>query len=281
LRSYDLSALDLRGSAQSLAYANFDSQTIWPPVERMPTDFDWQLIFEMGKNPGLEVRQLHAQGITGRGVGLAIVDQPLLTAHQEYADRLRWYEEINHDPSGLASMHGPAVASISLGWKSFSPGYYDIMAVVEAARVKGVLVVFTTMEDAYGFDYAGLGREPLTDPDAFESYEPGIYLAQSYYANPPLADSPRLLAPMDSRTTASATGAQDYVFFRGAGKSWPTPYIAGVYALAVQVDPLITPERFWALALETGRTIQVQHEGRLFSLGPVVDPAALIKALQR
>ena len=43
--------------------------------------------------------------------------------------------------------------------------------------------------------------------------------------------------------------------------SWAVPYVAGVYALAVQVDPAITPERFWALAVRTGRTIELNRQG--------------------
>ena len=62
------------------------------------------------------VRALHKKGITGKGVGLAILDQNLLTEHTEYKDRLRHYEEI-HWPEGStrASMHGAAVASIAVG----------------------------------------------------------------------------------------------------------------------------------------------------------------------
>jgi hypothetical protein len=51
---------------------------------------------------------------------------------------------------------------------------------------------------------------------------------------------------MDSRTTASPGATDQYVFYGIGGMSWAVPYIAGVYALAVQVDPAITPERFWA-----------------------------------
>jgi len=77
---------------------------------------------------------------------------------------------------------------------------------------------------------------------------------------------------MDSRTTASPTGIDEYVFYRIGGMSWSVPYIAGVYALAVQVDPAITPERFWALAVRTGRTIELSRKGMTKPLGPIVDP---------
>jgi hypothetical protein len=85
---------------------------------------------------------------------------------------------------------------------------------------------------------------------------------------------------MDSRTAASPAGADEYVFYRIGGFSWTVPYIAGVYALAVQADPAITPERFWALAVRTGRTIELNHSGMTKPLGPIIDPIRLIRAIQ-
>ena len=115
LRHYDLQRLDLRHSLPDLLCASFDSRTIWPPPDRMPSGYDWRAIMERGKNPGLGVRSLHARGITGRGIGIAIIDQPLLTEHQEYAARLRVYEEVNVGRDDTAAMHGPGVASIAVG----------------------------------------------------------------------------------------------------------------------------------------------------------------------
>ncbi len=117
LQSYDLSALDLRNSLNDLLYADFNQRTVWPPAEKMPADFDYQKIMEIGKNPGLGIRKLHEQGITGKGVGVAIIDQELLVEHQEYAERVQFYEEIGagKTPSTLAAMHAAAVASLAVG----------------------------------------------------------------------------------------------------------------------------------------------------------------------
>ena len=113
VRSCDLSALDLRDRLNDLLQADFDSKTIWP--SQLPSGFDYKRIIELGKNPGLGVRSLHAKGINGKNVGIAIIDQPLLVDHAEYKDRLKLYEEINIDSSWEAAMHGPAVASIAVG----------------------------------------------------------------------------------------------------------------------------------------------------------------------
>jgi hypothetical protein len=53
-----------------------------------------------------------------------------------------------------------------------------------------------------------------------------------------------------------------------------------VYALAAQVKADITPEVFWSTALETGKTIEITHESTIFSFGVILDPVALIHALQ-
>jgi hypothetical protein len=347
LRSNDLSSLDLSKSLDDLYYADFDSKTVWPPDDKLPKEFDWKCIMELGRNPGLGIRGLHARGITGRGVSIAIIDQPLLVDHQEYADRLRLYEEINVKPNTESQMHGPAVASIAvgktvgvapganlyyigawtgdwgvgeggftynfryyaqgirrileinqqlpkdqkirvismqIGWRPEQAGYDDITAAAKEAIAAGMLVVSSSIEQVHGFKFHGLGRAPLADPDVFESYEPGIFWAREFYTGGQSVRNfyaGRLLIPMDSRTTADPTDVNGYAFYREGGWSWSIPYIAGMYALAAQVDPKITPDKFWSLALKTGRTIDLKHEGQTIPFGPILDPAAHINALQK
>jgi subtilisin family serine protease len=116
LRGRDVSQLDLRDKGDVARLADFDSQTRWPDPAHMPPGFRPEEIMERAKNPGLGVRGLHSRGVTGRGVGIAIIDQALLVDHEEFRDRLRTYEEI-HWPATAphAVMHGPAVASIAVG----------------------------------------------------------------------------------------------------------------------------------------------------------------------
>jgi hypothetical protein len=110
-----LTKIDMTGSLADLMYADFDSKTQWPTSDKTPVGFDWQKTMETGKDPGLGTRNLHKQGIKGTGIGIAIIDQPLLVDHQEYKARLRLYEEINILPDTWATMHGAAVASIAVG----------------------------------------------------------------------------------------------------------------------------------------------------------------------
>ena len=71
-------------------------------------------LLEACKDPGLGVRSLQARGITGRGVNVAILDQPLLTDHPEFADRIAAYYDTGCEGE-TSSMHGPAVASLLAG----------------------------------------------------------------------------------------------------------------------------------------------------------------------
>ena len=82
----DLRAMDLRGA--DLFKTTFDSFTSWPSREMLPEGFDPERVLEWGKCPGLGVRELHERGVTGKGVHVAIIDQPLLMDHEEYKDQL-------------------------------------------------------------------------------------------------------------------------------------------------------------------------------------------------
>lgn len=74
-------------------------------------------ILENGKNPGLGIRALHEQSITGKGVNVAIIDQHLANPyHHEYAENIIDYFDTGTGmPTKEGSMHGPAVASLLVG----------------------------------------------------------------------------------------------------------------------------------------------------------------------
>ena len=342
-RASNLTDLDLSKSMDLLNLANFDSWTKWPAADKLPAGFSVQQTMEMGKDPGLGMRELHGKGITGRGVGIAIIDQTLLADHQEYASQLRVYEEAEDVTGGWlqTSTHGPAVASfavgktvgvapdadlyfiasgvcqggvtdanadftclakdvlrviainqrlpegrkirvlsMSIGWGKGQKGYPEMTSAVNKANAAGIFVVSSSIDDSYGFHFQGLGRNSQQDPNQFASYLPGAWWAQGFYAGN-INLTKTLLIPMDARTTASPTGIHDYAYYGEGGWSWVVPYIAGMYALACQVDPGITPQDFWSTALQTGKTTQVEHNGKPYSLGAILDPQALIAAVQK
>ena len=74
-----------------------------------------RVVLERAKDPGLGVRALHAQGVTGAGVHVAVIDGQLRRDHVEYADRLVSYEDLD-DFAGLpVDLHGAAMASLLVG----------------------------------------------------------------------------------------------------------------------------------------------------------------------
>lgn len=349
LRSRDISNMDLKNNLSELLHSDFDSKTNWP--KSMPVGFNPDTIMEIGMNPGLNVRKLHKEGITGKGIGIAIIDQNLLVNHSEYKDQLRMYEEIHVQKSDIyASMHGTAVASIAVGkkvgiapeadlyyissWngsiydrfifkklfknrkvnpekinpKSYVKSIYRILEIngtlpddkkirvisisfgsykknflkaIAKASKEGVFVISSSVSLTHNLRFQGLGRECLANPDDLNSYSPGAWWSESFYKNPDryTIDS-ILLVPMDSRCTASQIGKNGYVFYSTNGVSWSIPYIAGLYALACQVKPTVTPQQFWNTALETGNIIEIEKKGKEYKFGKIVNPVKLIENLK-
>jgi hypothetical protein len=112
VRDRDLSKLRPAAVAAVISTLDFNKDTIWPDQNLLPGKHPEKLL-EEAMNPGLGVRALHRQGITGKGVTVAIIDQPLYQDHPEFAGKIAVYHDVNCGSNG--SMHGPAVASLLAG----------------------------------------------------------------------------------------------------------------------------------------------------------------------
>jgi hypothetical protein len=273
--------------------------------------------------------------ITGKNIGIAILDSCLFVDHNEYIKQLKLYEEIHalEEPA----MHGAAVVSLAAGknvgiapdadiyYIAVTSGYFNnqsfdydyvflaqsikriceinkhiskekkirvltitlrikqerpnydlILKAIHEAEEENIFVIYVGYKD-----YKGLYRNPLSNPNDFNSYEPGLYWANKFYKSEQgNNESQTLLIPSDSRCTASPIGASDYAFYSEGGLSWAVPYTAGVYALACQVCPGITPELFWNTALETGKTITINKDGKDFKLGKIINPKGIMDTLK-
>ena len=116
LRGKDLSTKNLVDvPVDILRTTEFDTETIWPEKEKLPKNFDPEKLLEESKNPGLGIKELHEQGITGQGVVVAIIDQKLDIGHPEYKNSIVDYKEYDEAGKEEVSMHGPAVASLLVG----------------------------------------------------------------------------------------------------------------------------------------------------------------------
>jgi subtilisin family serine protease len=216
-------------------------------------------------NPDPQVRQLHAQGITGRGIGIAVIDSFLLTDHQEYRDRLRWYDEIDGWRGDPAGWHGTAVASIAVGrsvgvapeadlyfvglgviWANqpvgswfAAPGRAVHTGQHQALAIRRILEINRRLETDRKIRVIsmsiGWGPRWLSDTAAAvdEARRVGI-----------LVSTIDLGAPRYGPVRIASAAAPDRYITVGAAGSWSMAYWAGRYALACQQDPSMTPERF-------------------------------------
>jgi len=303
-----LAKLDLRDQLKAVNKYTFDSQTVWPAADKLPTGFDPARLLEEGKNPGLGVRELHAAGLDGKGIGIAIIDQPLLKDHEEYKDRIVTYTEVDTGGAG-PQMHGPSVASIAVGkscgvapgaslyyyavptwkWTKNEPWAEQLERIVEVNRgltgtpkirvVSISLGAFSERPNPARWEEAVKKAEEnnilvLTcDPHFLKL---ATLKRHEDHPDPGPADYERgwfgypagaLCVPAANRSLASFRGPHVYTYDRTGGLSWTVPYLAGVAALAWQVDPSITPQAMVDLLKRTAVKTTV---------GSVVNPLAVI-----
>lgn len=348
IRKSDLSDLNLEDKLPDLVHATFDTITRWP--NRLPVSYNPEQVLEYGKNPGLGIRQLHASGINGKNIGIAIIDSVLLQNHIEYKDNIKFYKEM-HSFETSPQMHGPGVASIAVGktvgvapeaylyyiatsWEnrdragrteddftwlvkaideilklnkdlaknkkirvisisvgvpSDKKGYKEFMQAINRAKQENIFVVSSSLKATYGYGYDGLDRYPLDDPEKLSSYKVIRASEKKFYENNDSFYSNRtenlkvneiLFVPMNSRSLASEQGINEYTFYSQGGWSWCSPYIAGLYALACQVNPNITTDIFWNTALETGDTLKIEKDNKSYELKKIINPQKLIESLK-
>lgn len=109
-RGYDLSNLTVEYN--DIINSVFDSNTKWS--NNFLDNVNMAQIIEYGKNPGLNIRKLHEEGLTGKGINIAVIDTRLLIDHSEFKDRIVHYEEM-YEMSGPAHYHGTPITSILAG----------------------------------------------------------------------------------------------------------------------------------------------------------------------
>ncbi len=311
-QNVSLKKVDLKNEAEFMASMPFDSRTEWPEADSLPAGFNPRCLLENGKNPGLGVRSLHEQGITGRGVGIAIIDQPLLLNHEEYVSRL-----VRYDATEMAGfppqMHGSPIASIVVGknigvapeatlswfavpmWQKDNTGYiralhliFDLnkhlpkdetirvvsisdgrfagkkryeewQNVLNEARERGLFVVTCDTSD---WRFGTLTLSEGGSPDNPQSYRIGKYSFPDDV----------LRVPTGNKTLAGYSGTNVYVYEREGGRSWAAPYLAGLAALAFQVNPQITPQEIKEMLIKTATSTKA---------GAVVNPIDFINRIKK
>jgi len=309
LENVSLKKLDLTKEYDNFKDFNFDSLTQWPGPEKLPAGFDPQKLLEDGKNPGLGIRSLHEQGINGKGIGIAILDQPLLLGHEEYTSRLIRYDATK--ASWLKpQMHGSPIMGIAVGKTcGVAPGafvfYYAGMTTLEhrlqADWIDEIIKYNETAKDSERIRVISISASPegASNNDAFlkahkKALDAGILVVTCSrkfldYGNLTLIegkdpDKPEsyklgrlgdsidlLLIPTGNKTIATHQGINVYKYERGGGMSWAAPYIAGLAALAFQVNPDVQPQTIVEQLVKTATHTKA---------GPVVNPRGFIESIR-
>ena len=284
---------------------------------------------ETAKDPGLGVRTLHAKGITGKEVKIAIIDEPL-SPHKEYANRV-----INYEETGFAktpekgSMQASSVVSVAAGQtvgtapeaeivyiasensnKNYAdainrildlnqrlpqeekipvislshsfdremPDYDLVQQAVSRAKDEDVFVISPSIRLFYNIDLNGANRDLLKDVNDVQSYSAGANWENSTGRIPLGKRLNTLLVPMDHRTVADYKDGTSYRYEgNDGGISLTSPYLAGIYALAVQINPNITPELFITEAM---RTADACRNPNGILAGRMLNPQKLIDAIK-
>lgn len=93
----------------------FNQDTVWPQQSVGNTTIEnvADKLLNSAMNPGLGVKNLHQMGITGKGVNVAIIDQPMFLDHPEFKGKIAAYHDVGCNSQ--SSMHGPSVASLLVG----------------------------------------------------------------------------------------------------------------------------------------------------------------------
>jgi len=184
------------------------------------------------------------------------------------------------------------VISISCVWSPDDQGATEMKEAIQRASDEGVFVVSGRLFDTHGYYFYGLTINPNSDRNEFDSYTAyewdhwlelisHVENSPEYYAKRFAEDQPEelILIPIDSKTTAGPTGSEDYLYHGQGGWSSGIPYIAGVYALALEADPEITAGEFLSMVLETGVYREVKINDKSYD-GKIIDSVKLIERIQ-
>jgi len=128
------------------------------------------------------------------------------------------------------------VVSCSIGYEKEKPepGLDKWISVLKKAKEEGLFVV-----DVGGkqIDIQFIGGGSSENKDDFESYSPWLHQVENEKLNK------NIIVPSDYRTMASSWSKKEQYMHEGKGGiSWSVPYLAGLFALALQVNHDIKQE---------------------------------------
>lgn len=173
------------------------------------------------------------------------------------------------------------IKAVSLSWgpDMNAADYEQFKNSVKKLEDSGVFVQYNdndSLDSKLRFD--GLTRDNLKNPDDTNSYKLSEVYENGGNSLADKAHGNTLLIPAGYRTTAAPTGKDDYVNYAQGGASWQVPYIVGVYSLAKQANPSLTPDEFRKISMETGTPYYIEN-GKL--AGKIINPEKIIEEVKK
>lgn len=168
------------------------------------------------------------------------------------------------------------VIAILRGFDPQDNGYEAFTAAKNRLEKEGV-AVFTT-DDVYTLSRIHGADNPNVEP---------FYCRPAYWLEPKeyqkiydlSNDNQDLLIPTDYHTAAAPTDTADYAFYATGGLTWGVTYVAGLYALGVQIDPSLTKDKFLQAWDESATEMNCLYSDTSFTAHRFVRPVALAQKL--
>ncbi|MCL2758565.1 MAG: S8 family serine peptidase [Alphaproteobacteria bacterium] len=287
----------------------------WPDASKMPPFFAPALMLEAAKKPEFGVPELHEQGIDGRGIGIAIIDHRLNLEHPEYKDKIKHYEVIENkwDKNGV-DYHGSLVVGCAAGENTgTAPGadiYYiaaenwpdkdgdpstmerfnmAIRKIIDINKNLPPEKKIRFLSCSWGGDAHLFAKETEELFDLAE--QNGIMVlggghrgrtGDGYiFFNPKYKfenEYGMVGIPTDGKTNPWFLGG--YAYDRMGGASSMFPYLAGVFAMALQGNMAFCNQPDWQSKLMEimKNTAQSDEKG---GKGKIINPAGIVKEVAR
>ena len=167
-----------------------------------------------------------------------------------------------------------AAISISGELNETMQGCEKIDEYLKEAKEVGLEVIYCDMFKKRGLSMNGYNRDMNKDVNDEGNVSPIANLIDGRMSHDwfDKDKSKTVLIPCDHRTMASEKGYNEYMHTARGGFSWLPPQVAGLYAIAKQVDRSCTLERMWDTMLKTG--VKTEH-------GIAVAPVRMVEALEQ
>ena len=249
---------------------------------------------EFGFDDNINFGDMHATTVasiaTGKTVGVAPKAQLYFFATNSFFDGSKErkppiadnvaaaLERIIEINSTLPDNEKIQVVSMSWGgqMQPQTPGHEKWVIALEKAKKAGLFVLTTSSNQENGLRFVGTACDMLQDPDLSSGRQAPRWWCNDILKREQENPQGKIMPPMDHRTVASPVSENSYTHYgnKTTGMSWATPWLAGMFVLARQVDPTVTPEHFWEVALKTG--VLNKEVG-----GSIIQPVKLIETLEK